>query len=786
MALFIAIGAVGETRLTEQDVVVDDRVLQQKRRARSTTTRAHFQQDERELHVTGENTVATATTAVPTMADTKYVYTAQGTVSMNGNNNVTLSSPNSLSSKRPNVLVITSDQLRYDAVSFMQNDMAQYRNKVKISTPNLDRLAKMGVHFRNAYTECPSCACARTSLRSGNTIERTGVQTNTLVSPKVYSRMKIFEEKIKKVETYDQVLVERLGYRSESYGKFHMPTLFYYGFLNKNRNVISSDDYDFYKSSFMLTPKEAFQKKYKVALKELIQIDNIHETFASGQQADPTNGFPYTPIRLDSRYGKPTNSPGKGAMTGDDAGSSDIGRGTIAANFTKTGVANQFSTRALTRLLATKQPFVLTASFDFPHPPQIATPDLFDLYWRKRKGLSASPSVRDKMLNTQYLYDPKRERLLSSGLGYNNPSRIREWMVAYYGCVQQIDSHVGQMMDILEKSGQANNTLIIFTADHGEMLGAHAMRGKAVLYEEATRVPLIMVYPGKIKPRTVIDTPVSHIDIFSTILDYVGASQLDQSDGLSLRRYIDGTSINLNYDESVVVSELDQRNPMPGGKLSGQLGSAPNFLIRKGDYKLIITKLASSKSIDMMYDLKKDPYEMSNLIGKRGATASPQVIGKAEHLKALLVEWMQRNNGGKNRYYSNPKYNGNEGRGDIIEISDRRTWRLVTYWQSDETLYFGPPALVGGKYMRYEYLYIGRTSPGVLKIKRFSIGGKDKLKFSVVGPQKAKIKSGAYIRVKIAFSSLHALQMGSVSAYIKIYNSENKVSIVKIRGNPKI
>lgn len=686
----------------------------------------------------------------------------------------------------PNVLVIMSDQLRYDAMNYMQEQMPQYQGKQKISTPNLDRLAKMGVHFRNAYTECASCACARSSLRSGNTIERTGVQTNTLVKPAVYNRMKMFAGKIKSVDTYDQLLVERLGYRSESYGKFHMPTVFYYGYLHKNQDVISLDNFDFLDNKFMLTPKYDFQRKYKYALKELVKMYDIHETFSQGQQADPTSGFPYTPIPLDARYGKPTNTPGGGNANTDGGCSGDIGKGTTPVNYTKTGVAAQMATRALTRLVSMDQPFVLTTSFDFPHPPQISTPDYFDYYWRNWRALSASPSVKDQMTNTQYLYDGKRERLLKAGYGYNKPTRIQQWTAAYYGCVQQVDFHVGELMSILEKSGKLNNTLVIFTADHGEMLGAHAMRGKAVLYEEATRVPLIMSFPGRINPGTVIDTTVGHIDVFATIMDYVGASQFDNSDGMSLRRYIDQTCINLNFDESVVVSELDERNPLPNGKLSGRLGSAPNFLVRKGNYKLMITKLADSTNIDMMYNLRNDPYEMSNLIGKIGDQASPEVIGKAEHLKALLVEWMQRNNGGSMGYYSNPKYNGHEGRGDITEISLRRTWRTLSYWQSDQILYFGPPALYEGQYVRYEYLYVGRTTPGVLKISGMSIGGQNAKSFSIVGPTTAKIKSGDYLRIKIAFTSPTPVNIGSVSAYIQIFNSENKVSMVKIKGNPVV
>jgi len=132
------------------------------------------------------------------------------------------------------------------------------------------------------------------------------------------------------------------------------------------------------------------------------------------------------------------------------------------------------------------------------------------------------------------------------------------------------------------------------------------------------------------------------MDIFATILDYSGSSQFDRSDGKSLRRYIDRTYFNQNYDDRVVVSQMDRGTPINNREMSRPLGSEPNLMIRKGDFVLILPKKADSDVIDMMYNLRRDPYQMSNLLGNGGSQATDAEIAKAEHLRVLLLEWMER------------------------------------------------------------------------------------------------------------------------------------------------
>ena len=159
-------------------------------------------------------------------------------------------------------------------------------------------------------------------------------------------------------------------------------------------------------------------------------------------------------------------------------------------------------------------------------------------------------------------------------------------------------------------------------------------------------------------------------------MDYLRASYLDNSDGASLRRFIDNESYNRDFDEDIVVVETENRSPISRTKLSGSLGREPNFMIRKRQYKLMLPKIRDSHVLDMMYDLQQgksgwgqlraslksvshvvihtDPGEGKNLMGLNGPSASHATIGKAEHLKALLVEWMRRRDGDE-KYYSDSK-----------------------------------------------------------------------------------------------------------------------------------
>jgi arylsulfatase A-like enzyme len=107
-----------------------------------------------------------------------------------------------------------TDQQRFDTIRFIQEEMDGYSGKMKIETPNIDRLAQRGVYFRKTYCHSPTCGPSRATLRSGCTIERTGIQSNNLVMRK-WEDLKESANKVLSLQTYDQLLVEERGYVAE-------------------------------------------------------------------------------------------------------------------------------------------------------------------------------------------------------------------------------------------------------------------------------------------------------------------------------------------------------------------------------------------------------------------------------------------------------------------------------------------------------------------------------------------------------------------------------------------
>jgi arylsulfatase A-like enzyme len=172
--------------------------------------------------------------------------------------------------------------------------------------------------------------------------------------------------------------------------------------------------------------------------------------------------------------------------------------------------------------------------------------------------------------------------------------------------VEEVDAWMGKLIDQLKIRGAWNNTLLIFTGDHGEMLGAHGKTGKDVFYEESVRVPMIFSLPGDAYGGTRVAAPVSQLDLHATILDYLNAPpRLDTSDGKSLRRFIEHSSYNDEYDDSIVVAEYEYNGDPVNTKTYGHM---PAFMIRKGDYKLFLPRIAKSPNLDMLYNIKDDRY----------------------------------------------------------------------------------------------------------------------------------------------------------------------------------
>ncbi len=491
---------------------------------------------------------------------------------------------------RPNVLLIMTDQQRWDALGYSGNR--------EIKTPNLDRLAKEGVYFQNAYSSCPVSVPARSVILTGRTI----------FNVKVLGNNDIDNEDIPNVPTFDQILSEN-GYRTEYYGKWHAP----YQFASKYNNVVKTTG----KSKLSNVPStvDGFRKY----LDEL----GIPARDANGNELiDKMSLRPYIPLPIDGRYGIQNqeiftgeNGKKKGNRS-EVSQAQNFGIFNGPANGSLAAYEGSEALEALKRMDSEK-PFSLTCSFGPPHPPFVVPKQYADLY--NPAELSVPQSINDDLQNAPY-----QRNNTPFDLRYTNPQMMKQMKQVYYAMVTQVDDWVGKLLDELDRKGLTENTLVVFVSDHGEMMGDHGLNSKMKMYEGSAHIPLIMRYPGKIPVGTKVITPVSHHDIFATILDYTG-KKIPENDGRSLKTLIDSKPDPVDYAVSVW----------------GQINNGGPFMVRKGDWKMIVYLQMTDKiqkTVSALYNLKTDPLEMNNLIGANPEKAKyKEVVGD---LKFTLKEWM--------------------------------------------------------------------------------------------------------------------------------------------------
>lgn len=240
--------------------------------------------------------------------------------------------------------------------------------------------------------------------------------------------------------------------------------------------------------------------------------------------------------------------------------------------------------------LKLNKPFVIYAGLTQPHPRWFALERYFNYYLSKVEA----PKVTEKELEQMPLpYQILRNfRLFSIPTPEKEMKRAR---AAYFGNISELDEHVGEIYNALEKTNQIDNTYLIYTSDHGECLGTHGLWLKDNLYEEAVNVPLIISGPG-LPMGKVIDKPISHVDLVATMLELSGMKKPNELRGKSLLSLING---NPDEGPQSVYSECNCEGNPTG-----------SYMIRKDDWKLI----HFSYYDNYLFNLKDDPGELRNRI----------------------------------------------------------------------------------------------------------------------------------------------------------------------------
>ena len=244
------------------------------------------------------------------------------------------------------------------------------------------------------------------------------------------------------------------------------------------------------------------------------------------------------------------------------------------------------------------RPFALLLHFRAPHRPYLPVPEPD---WRPFRQM-----------------DPEVPEM--PGL---SAAHIKQLTREYYASVRSVDRNLGRLMEMLKQLGLDSNTVVLFTSDHGYMIGHHGLHSKGNaywvaddvrnirrtygwypmipnMYEESIRVPLLIRWPGQIRPGTRIDEPVSNVDIFPTVLKLLGipAPSRVQQEGRDFSPLLRGEKIPWREE---IFGQYDVHNS----------GLAFMRMIRTDRWKLV--RYHMSNYLDRLYDLKHDPGEMRNL-----------------------------------------------------------------------------------------------------------------------------------------------------------------------------
>jgi len=238
-------------------------------------------------------------------------------------------------------------------------------------------------------------------------------------------------------------------------------------------------------------------------------------------------------------------------------------------------------------------PFYLYLSWGPPHTPRTPPPK-----WARR-------------------YDPQQFHLREN-VPESYAAKAREGLAGYYGLCSALDENLGRILRVLTQEGLAENTMVVFTSDHGDMVGSQGLEYKGVPYEESARIPLLIRYPGRLAAGETNEVLVSNVDLMPTLLSLCGAAKPGAVQGRDLSRLL-----------------LEKDGSRPESIFSyGRLGTPGEWrMIVRGLDKLVVDK---DGQVTHLYNLGQDPFEMRNIAGE------PAQSRRRDELQALLRDWRKR------------------------------------------------------------------------------------------------------------------------------------------------
>lgn len=432
--------------------------------------------------------------------------------------------------KQPNILCLVGEGLRWDEFSSMGNKL--------LRTPNMDRIAREGCTFRNAFVVNALCLPSRATMLTGLYSHTTGAVSN--IEGKIPARFPLVSD-----------LLQKAGYETAFIGKSHI------------EGALMEHNWDYY--------------------------------FGFVGQAD---------------YYRPTITEGK------------HGKYSPAKLYEGEYVDTLLTRKAVEWLQQERtKPFCLFLWFYAPHAPFYRPKDMVNDF----NGVPIpKPSTFDEDVKG-YPGKPRAvadadNKIGSSEVFSDDPRSLEELVKNHYVGVQDNDRNVGAIWQELERQKITGDTAILLSSDHGFFLGEHHLYDKRLMYEPSIRVPMLLRYPGGVKPGTTRDEMVLNLDMAPTLLDIAGLKATSEMQGKSMLPLAEGKS-NVEWRQDWLYEYYEYpgfENVRPCRGVRTQRYKLIHFFIDPQEFEL--------------YDLKVDPEETDNLYGK------PGYEDLTAHLKQRLVE----------------------------------------------------------------------------------------------------------------------------------------------------
>lgn len=477
--------------------------------------------------------------------------------------------------RRPNLVFLVDDQHRSDALGCAGEAGSWLRSGAKVATPNLDELAATGTRFTQAVCNIPVCVASRHSFLTGLRPSQLGILSNSHYFPA--------EMPVPSLGT----VLAAAGYRTASFGKMHWkpgnsPTEhvpdrrgFQVRATNNGERTDGPSDYRF---EDVATAEEiAMRRDWK---RRFSGGGENHAGYVGEVAPIPSGRFPEAWLA---------------------------------------GLAVDFLRDHATHFR--DSPFCLMVSVDRPHPENVVPSDYADSYDPAEMPLPPRPP--DGFEEQDYFLPRLAARYDWESM---TDDEIRTSVARYLTNVTFVDHCFGRVLRELRKLGLEQNTMVVMTADHGELLGERQRsHTKYCLYEAALRVPLIVRWPDG-KPGVVSHAPVELIDLMPSWLEASGLPVPEYLPGRSLRPLGEGlSSAQLGWREASVTEHY---TPAPND-------AAPRtqWAARDGRYKLL-ERLSGPSAL---YDLQADPGEFVNRIDDHSFQ------DQRERLRLLLLRELMRN-----------------------------------------------------------------------------------------------------------------------------------------------